>query len=65
MKLNLFSIATAVLAVMTGVGIPAGAQEDNRDEYRPGGGRKRIICGLAEANTTAPTSMSTSAGTTP
>lgn len=37
MKLNLFSIATAVLAVMTGVGIPAGAQEDNQDEYRPGG----------------------------
>lgn len=37
MKLNLFSIATAMLAVMTGVGIPAGAQEDNRDEYRPGG----------------------------
>lgn len=64
MKLNLFSIATAMLAVMTGVGIPAGAQEDNRDEYRPGG-RKRIICGLAEASTTAPTSMSTSAGTTP
>lgn len=37
MKLNLFSIATAMLAAMTGAGLPTGAQENNRDEYRPGG----------------------------
>lgn len=36
MKLNLFSTATATLAAMTGAGLPTGAQENNRDEYRQG-----------------------------
>lgn len=36
MKLNLFSTAIALLAAMTGAGLPTGAQENNRDEYRPG-----------------------------
>ena len=40
MKLNLFSTAIALLAAMTGAGLPAGAQEDNRDEYRPGGSER-------------------------